>query len=225
MWEDTPTASQGSASVGAPYSNVSISTSWESSTSIGTALVISTPGISTSQGGSGGDVVDPSLPLWPSYTDIVFNPGLRKVTLMLQHAPLHSILQDTFKKIQVYLLFNHSFPDAAILPAAIRHCLISAATESQDPQALDICEQLNCDDVYIDKLSCLVRSLYYQLSLCWYCACSCMLTYLFTALISRSVVWPLYRPISWELTPHPPSLNPSTNSSQNTDTHSWWPWM
>jgi hypothetical protein len=115
--------------------------------------------------------VDPSLKsnlprgIWPSYTDLIFNPGSRKVTLMLQPVPLRSILQDAFENMRVYLLFNNSFPDAAILPGVIRDCLISVATESQDPQALDIRERLNRDDAYINKLSRLVRSLYYQLLL------------------------------------------------------------
>ena len=72
---------------------------------------------------------------------------------------------DTFENMRAYLLFNHSFPDAATLPAVIRGCLVSAAIESQDPQALDIHQWLNRDNAYIDKLSHLVRSLYYQLSL------------------------------------------------------------
>ena len=47
----------------------------------------------------------------------------------------------------------------------IRGCLVSVAIESQDPQVSDIHQQLNHDNAYIDKLSHLVRSLYYQLSL------------------------------------------------------------
>jgi len=84
---------------------------------------------------------------------------------MLQHAPLRSVLQNAFENMRVYILFNNSFPDATIIPTVIRGCLIAAATESQDPKALDICERLNCDNAYTDKLSRLVRTLYYRLSL------------------------------------------------------------
>ena len=102
-----------------------------------------------------------SSSMWPSYTDLVFGPGSRKVTLMLQHAPLCDILHAAFENICVYLLFNDSFPNVATLPLVIRDCLISAATESQDPQALGIHERLNSDVIYIQKLSHLVRTFTY----------------------------------------------------------------
>jgi len=52
-------------------------------------------------------------------------------------------------------------------------CLIVATTESQHPQGLAICERLIEDDMYLDRLSHLVRVPYRQLSLCQSCLQPC----------------------------------------------------
>lgn len=138
--------------------------------SITTASVISIPGFSTSQGGSGGDAAslgpNASQGIWPSDTDLIFLPGTRKLTLTLQHPLLRAIVQDAFENLRAYLLLDHSFPDATALPTVIRGCLIVASTESQHPRGLAVRERLVNDDVYLDRLSRLVRVPYRQLSLC-----------------------------------------------------------
>ena len=163
-------SAQGSAGVGAPSSDIGIPTSQQGSVSITTASVISIPGFSTSQGGSGGDAAslgpNASQGIWPSDTDLIFLPGTRKLTLTLQHPLLRAIVQDAFENLQAYLLLDHSFPDATALPTVIRGCLIVASTESQHPQGLAVRERLVNDDVYLDRLSRLVRVPYRQLSLC-----------------------------------------------------------
>jgi hypothetical protein len=58
--------------------------------------------------------------------------------LICQHSPMHSVLQDSFENMQAYLLHIHSFPDATALPTVLKACLVSAADESEIPQAVDI---------------------------------------------------------------------------------------
>jgi hypothetical protein len=67
--------------------------------------------------------------------------------------------------MQAYLLLIHSFPDAVGLLTVLKGCLISAADESEIPQAVDIYNQLIDNAEYVDRLSHLVSILYYQLSL------------------------------------------------------------
>jgi len=89
-------SAQGSVSVGAPSLDVGIPISQQGSVSITTASVISILGFSTSQGGSRGDVAslgpNTSQGIWPSDTDLIFLPGMRKLTLTLQHPLLHAII-------------------------------------------------------------------------------------------------------------------------------------
>jgi hypothetical protein len=165
-----------------PSSHVGIPTSQESSASVGTASFVFN--IPTSQGGSegdtssvnglpasqwvnGGDVVDlsldpdPSQDIWPSTTDLVFNPGTTKVTLGLQRGPLRAIIHDSFEKLRAFLLINYSYPGATTLPMVIKNCLVTAAAESHYACASDIRERLTQDDKYLDIVSRLVRVSYY----------------------------------------------------------------
>jgi hypothetical protein len=103
----------------------------------------------------------PTLPVtWPSETDLIFVLGTTKLMLSLQQQPLRTIIQEAFENMRAFLLFNHSFPDAATLLTVIRDCLVAATVDSQNPLALDIRNWLTQDDMYREKLSCLVRVLY-----------------------------------------------------------------
>jgi hypothetical protein len=143
--------------------------------------------------------LDPELSqgIWPSTTDLVFNPGTTKLTLNLQRGPLRAILHDAFEKLRAFLLLNNSFPDATTLPMVIKNCLITAAAESHYPSASDIRERLTQDDKYMDRLSRLVRVFilfnYYFTDYTF----SRVLVSPFTAQMSRSAVQLLSRPLSW----------------------------
>jgi hypothetical protein len=116
--------------------------------------------------GDRGDLVDLLLDSnlvqasWLSNTDLIFKPGTKKVILTYQRQPLHAIIQDAFENMRAFLLFDHSFPDAATLPTIVGGCLVAAATNSWDPLASDICKRLTQDTAYMEKLSQLVRVLY-----------------------------------------------------------------
>jgi hypothetical protein len=139
------TAVHRSANVGIPFLEASFPPSQVGSVSTATASLVADIGnISASQGGSGGNEVDafphPNPPCsWLNETDIVFIPGMTRIMLTQQHPVLHTVLQDSFEKLKVYLLLTSSFPNAVSLLSVLRDCLISAATNSQYPLASDIC--------------------------------------------------------------------------------------
>ena len=97
--------------------------------------------------------------VWWSDTDLVFVPGTTRLTLTIQSPPLRDVITDSFKNLQAFLLFNHSFPDAAAIPTVMRECLISAAAESRNPRGPVIHDRMNREDGYIDHLICLVSAL------------------------------------------------------------------
>jgi hypothetical protein len=46
------------------------------------------------------------LAMWPVDTDLIFVPGMTRVTLTTQQPLLHSVIHDAFDRVQVYLLMR-----------------------------------------------------------------------------------------------------------------------
>ncbi len=128
----------------------------ESLTSVGSAA--------TSQkcsGGSGPDttiIPNSTQVVGLADTDIMFIPGMNKITLTNQHPLLHAVIQEAFEHLRASLLFNHGFPNANVTLSLIRVSLIAAA-ESHSPKALQIHLQLLNDREYMEKMIQLVSSI------------------------------------------------------------------
>jgi len=105
------------------------------------------------------DVPMPAATWWPSDTDLVFIPGMNRLSLTIQHPPVHTIIQDSLEYIWIFLSFNQSFSDPATIPMVIGNSLQAAALESDNPMAPHIHDRLLWDDGYQDNLSHLVSVL------------------------------------------------------------------
>jgi len=101
-------------------------------------------------------VVDPAPVVWPSDTDLVFVPGSNRLILTMQSPPVRAIIHDAFDNTQALLFFDHSFPDATMMPTLLGGCYLTAAAESHNPRAPVIHSQLIQEAGYMDTLICLV---------------------------------------------------------------------
>ena len=110
-------------------------------------------------GGSiGASIVPGSVSVWPVDTDLIYVPGLKKVMLTMQMPLIHMVVQDAFETLWASLLFKNAFPDPNLTVLYVRKNLIGAARGNL-PRAADIFKRLLVDDVYLNKLSCLVSGL------------------------------------------------------------------
>jgi len=96
--------------------------------------------------------------VWTADTDLVFLPGSTRLTLTIQSPPLRDVISDSFETLRAFLLFDHSFPDAAAIPTVMRNCLIAAAAESRNPRGPIIHDRMNREEGYVDHLICLVSA-------------------------------------------------------------------
>ena len=87
-------------------------------------------------------VVGPAPVVWPSDTDLVFVPGSNRLILTVQSPPVCAIIHDAFDNTQALLFFDHSFPDATMMPTLLGGCYLTVAAESHNPRALVIRSQL-----------------------------------------------------------------------------------
>ena len=97
-------------------------------------------------------VVGPALVVWPSDTDLVFVPGSNRLILTVQSPPVHAIIHDAFDNTRASLFFDHSFPDATMMPTLLGGCYLTVAAESHNPRAPVICSQLIQKAGYMDTL-------------------------------------------------------------------------
>jgi len=97
-------------------------------------------------------VVGPAPVVWPSDTDLVFVPGSNRLILTVQSLPVHAIIHDAFDNTQASLFFDHSFPDATMMPTLLGGCYLTAAAESRNPRALVIHSWLIQEAGYMDTL-------------------------------------------------------------------------
>ena len=97
-------------------------------------------------------VVGPAPVVWPSDTDLVFVPGSNRLILTVQSPPVRAIIHDAFDNTQASLFFDHSFPDATMMPTLLRGCYLTAAAESHNPRAPVIHNQLIQEAGYMDTL-------------------------------------------------------------------------
>ena len=97
-------------------------------------------------------VVGPAPVVWPSDTDLVFVLGSNRLILTVQSPPVHAIIHNAFDNTRASLFFDHSFPDATMMPTLLRGCYLTAAAESRNPRALVIHNRLIQEAGYMDTL-------------------------------------------------------------------------
>jgi hypothetical protein len=88
--------------------------------------------------------------LWPVETDLVFVSGTTRMLLTIQRPLMRSVIQDTFERIRVNLLFNNAFPDAAVALSMTRASLIVAA--ESHVRASGIHRRLLNDEEYMTNM-------------------------------------------------------------------------
>ena len=106
----------------------------------------------------GASVVPGSVSVWQIDTDLVYVLGSKKVMLTIQMLLIHMVVQDAFETLRASLLFENTFLDPNLTVLYVRKNLIGAARGNL-PRAVDIFKRLLVDDVYLNKLSCLVSGL------------------------------------------------------------------
>jgi hypothetical protein len=100
--------------------------------------------------------------VWPVDMELIYVAGTTKVMLTAQCPVMRMVIQDAFENVRASLLFDCALPDASVIPSIIREALIVAA-RSNMPQALNIHGRLVMDEVFVAKLSRLVRPFPHQL--------------------------------------------------------------
>ena len=99
----------------------------------------------------------PIPPLWPADTDLVFQPGTNKITLMTQQPLVRIVIQDGIENVRAHLMSSHAFPDLAATLPIVRAALLHAAT-SHFPSTFHVHRRLQSDEDYVGPISCLVCS-------------------------------------------------------------------
>ena len=94
--------------------------------------------------------------IWPADTDLVFQPGTNRITLMTQHPLVRLVIQDGIENVRAHLMSSHAFPDLAATLPVVRSSLLRGAM-SHFPRTVIIHRRLQCDEDYLGPISRLVR--------------------------------------------------------------------
>ena len=93
--------------------------------------------------------------IWPADTDLVFQLGTNRITLMTQHPLVHLVIQDRIENVCAHLMSSHAFPNLAATLPVVQSSLLRGAM-SHFPRTIIIHHHLQCDEDYLGPISHLV---------------------------------------------------------------------